>query len=226
MIRRDYILAMIERFAQMLDRIRGEIGGRNHAEAAVLLDQAFQELAGAGPDAIARLTDTELLALLTRDEPTQVLRHKTLLLVALLQEAGRLRAEAQPPRDEEARACWIKALDLLLNIHLQDTEFEFPEFVPKIELLRQQLADAPLPLRTLAALWRGYERTGAYGSAEDVLFALLEAEPDNSDLRSEAVAFYERLLRESDAALVAGNLPRSEAQAGLEQVSETRKAKR
>jgi hypothetical protein len=220
MIRRDYILAMIERFAQMLDRIRGEIGGRNHAEATVLLDQAFQELVGAGPDAVARLTDTELLALLTRDEPTQTLRHKALLLVALLQEAGRLRAAAQPPREAEARACWIKALDLLLNIHLQDTDFEFPEFVPKIEMLRQQLADTPLPLRTLAALWRSYERTGAYGSAEDALFALLEAEPDNTALRTEAVAFYERLLRESDASLDAGNLPRSEVQAGLAQVRE------
>jgi hypothetical protein len=218
MIRRDYILEMIERFAQMLARIRADIAGGRPAEASDTLDHAFQELVGAGPDAVSRLSETELLALILRDDPAQVARQKTLVLVALLNEAGNLRASAEPPRTDDARACWIKALDLLLEFHLQDIDLEFPEFVPKIEILRQQLADAPLPLRTLAALWRIYERNGAYAAAEDALYDLIEAQPANADLHAEAVAFYDRLLQQSDAALQAGNLPRPEVEAALSQL--------
>jgi hypothetical protein len=215
MIRRDYILRMIERFAQMLARIQGELGDKRFADASKLLDDAFVQLLGTGPEAVSRLSETELLAQLAKDEPTQVLREKTLLLVAFLNEAGRLHAIADPPRELEANACWTKALDLLLMMHLQDTELEFPDFVPKIELIRQHLGEAVLPLRTVAALWRYYERIGAYAKAEDALYVLREADFGNPDLRAEARAFYERLLRESDASLDAGNLPRDEVESAL-----------
>ena len=109
----------------------------------------------------------------------------------------------------------MKALDLLLTLQLQDSDFELPEFVPKIDLLRDELSDVSLPLQTLAALWRHYERIGAYARAEDALAELLEAEPANADLVVEAKAFYQRLLRQSDSTLEAGNLPRPEVEAGL-----------
>ena len=113
----------------------------------------------------------------------------------------------------------LKALNLLLTMKLQDVDFEFPEFVPKIDLLRDQLRDTALPLQTLAALWRHYEAIGAYARAEDSLCALLEAEPDNAALVAEAKTFYERLLLQSDYALESGNLPRAEAEAGLAELT-------
>jgi hypothetical protein len=213
MIRRDYILRMIERLAQILARTRGQIAGLQFDEANAELDQAFLELTGSGAEAVAQLSETELLAQLTLDTPTLVVREKTLVLTALLQEAGQLRI-AQG-REAEGETCWLKALDLLLALKFQDPDNEFPEFVPKIDLLRDQLRDTALPLQTLAALWRYYEGIGAYARAEDSLASLLEDEPDNAALRTEAKAFYERLLRQSDSALESGNLPRAEVQAGL-----------
>jgi tetratricopeptide (TPR) repeat protein len=213
MVRRDYILRMIEQLAQLLARTRGQIAGRKFDEADTELDKAFLELTGAGAEAIAKLSETELLAKLTLDAPTIVVREKTLVLTALLQEAGQLRI-AQG-REEEGEACWLKALNLLLTLKFQDPDNEFPEFVPKIDLLRDQLREAALPLQTLAALWRYYEGIGAYARAEDSLASLLEDEPNNAALQTEARAFYERLLRQSDSALESGNLPRAEVQAGL-----------
>jgi hypothetical protein len=213
MVRRDYILRMIEQLAAILARTRGQIAGRQFADANTELDKAFVELTGAGAEAVANLSETELLAKLTLDAPTLVVREKTHVLVALLDEAGRLRAAEG--REPEAHACWLKALDLLLGLKFQDFDCEFPEFVPQIDFLRDQLRDAALPLPTLAALWRYYEGIGAYARAEDSLASLLDAQPDNGDLRHEARAFYERLLRQSDAALESGNLPRAEVQAGL-----------
>src|SRR5581483_9693213 len=186
---------------------------REYDEAGEDLDRAFLDLIGTGADAVSQLSETELLAQLTLNEPTHVVRQKSLMLIALLQEAGQLHVAEH--RDAQGHACWLKALDLSLTLQLQDTDFEFPEFVPKIEMLHEQLRDVSLPLRTQAALWRHYERVGAYGRAEDALFTLREAEPDNEALLNEAKLFYERLLRQSDNALEAGNLPRAEVTSAL-----------
>lgn len=213
MIRRDYILRMIEELAQILARTRQQIAARRFDDAQVELDTVFKELTGSDAKDVAKLSETELLAKLALDGPTLVVREKTMIVIALLQEAGALYiAEGN---ESDGQACWLKALNLLLTLKLQDADLEFPEFVPKIDLLRDQLRDTALPLQTLAALWRYYENLGAYGRAEDSLASLLEAEPQNTALQAEAMAFYERLLRKSDSSLAAGNLPRDEVRAGL-----------
>ena len=219
MIRRDYLLRMVQEFAEALARIRRSIAAGQYDEAGEDLDRAFLDLIGTGAEAVSQLSETELLAQLTLNEPTHVVRQKSLMLIALLQEAGQLHIAEN--RDAQGHACWLKALNLSLTLQMQDIDFELPEFVPKIEMLHEQLREVPLPLRTLAALWRHYERTGGYGKAEDALFALLEAEPDNDALISEAKVFYERLLRQGNQALEAGNLPRKEVEAGLAELRAT-----
>jgi hypothetical protein len=213
MIRRDYILRMIEELAQILARTRQQIAARRFGDAREELDTVFKELTGSNAEDVAKLSETELLAKLTLDGPTLVVREKTLIVTGLLQEAGSLHVAED--READGQACWLKALNLLLTLKLQDADLEFPEFVPKIDFLRDELRDATLPLQTLAALWRHHERSGEYARAEDSLASLLETEPQNTALRAEARAFYGRLLRQSDSALAAGNLPRDEVQAGL-----------
>ena len=213
MLRRDYILRMIEEWGAMLRRTRKQIEAGDHPGASEELDKAFLELVGTGAEAVSRLSETELLARLTMEGPTHVVREKALILVGLLQQAGEVHVAAG--REAQGQECWIKALDVLLTLQLQDADFELPEFVPKIDWLRDELSGVELPLQTLAALWRHYERIGAYGRAEDALAELLEAEPANPDLIVEAKAFYQRLLQQSDSNLEAGNLPRTEVEAGL-----------
>ena len=60
-----------------------------------------------------------------------------------------------------------------------------------------------------------YERTGEFAKAEDSLYAMLDVEPRNAGLLEFGIAFYERLARQSDDVLAAGNLPRTELEAGL-----------
>ena len=86
MIRRDYILRMIEEFIQALARINALKTGQRWQEAAGAVDDEFQRLIGAGAQTVARLTETELLARLIRGEPTQAVRDKTLMLTALLND--------------------------------------------------------------------------------------------------------------------------------------------
>jgi hypothetical protein len=212
-IRRDYILRMIEEFIQALARINALKTGQRWQEAAGAVDEEFQRLIGAGAQAVVRLTETELLARLIRGEPTQAVRDKTLLLTALLKEAGDVAARQE--RAEESRSCYLKGLHLLLETLAREEVFDCPDFVPRIEMFAAALRDSPLPLQTQALLMQHYERSGEFAKAEDALFAILEAEPGNAGLVEFGVSFYERLQGQSDAALAAGNLPRPELEAGL-----------
>jgi hypothetical protein len=216
MIRRDYILRMIEEFMQALSRIRSLKKGQRWNEVSEELDGEFKKLVGEGAQAIARLSETELLARLMQDGPTHALRDKTLVLTTLLKEAGDV-ATAQD-RVEEGHECYLRALHLLLDTLVRGDVFECPEFVPKVEMLRESLAAAPLSARTHALLMQHYERTGEFAKAEDALFAMLDAEPGNPRILEFGMVLGRRLLAKSDAALSAGNLPRSEVEQTLKEL--------
>lgn len=212
MIRRDYILRMVEEFIQALARLNALKKDNRWQEADGVVDEEFQRLIGMGSQAVAQLTKTELLARLIRGEPTQAVREKTLILTALLREAGDV---AATQGRVESRACYLKGLPLLLETLTREEVFAVPEFVPRVEMFAAALHDSLLPLETQALLMQHYERSGRFAKAEDALFAMLEAEPGNAGLVDFGVTFYERLQDQSDACLAAGNLPRPELEAGL-----------
>jgi len=221
MIRRDYILRMIEEFMQALSRIRSLKQGQRWNEASEGLDAEFKRLIGDDARVVARLSENELLARLMQDGPTHALREKTFILITLLKEAGDVATATD--RTEESHDCYLKALHLLLDTLGRGEIFECPQFVPKVEMLRESLAAAPLPARTHALLMQHYERTGEFAKAEDALHAMLEAEPDNDAIAEFGVTFYQRLLTQSDAALNEANLPRGEVEEGLKELQHRRK---
>jgi hypothetical protein len=159
------------------------------------------------------MSETELLAKLIQGEPTQVVHHKALLLTTLLREAGDLAVAQDRPAD--GRTCYLKGLNLLLETLARADDWELPDFVPKVEVFLGALEDAALPLETQARLMQHYERVGAFGKAEDALHAMLEANPNEPRLLDFGVAFYQRLRSQPETSLTAGNLPRSELEAGL-----------
>jgi hypothetical protein len=214
-IRRDYLLRMIEDFLQALARIKSLQQGERWQEAAGTLDQQFQKLVGLDAPAIMRLSESELLARLV-GEATHLVRERTFILITLLNEAGDLAAK-QDQMQESASYC-LKALDLLLSLVSQAEVLEFPEFVPKVEGLVAGLQDTLLPIRTRALLMQHYERLGEFGRAEDMLFRLIEDRPQPPGILEFGLAFYERLEELADTALSAGNLPRPELEAGLREL--------
>jgi tetratricopeptide (TPR) repeat protein len=219
MIRRDYILRMIEEFVRALARIHSLKQGRQWPAASAALDEEFKRLVADGAPAVARLSETELLARLMQEGPTQVVRDKTFMLTTLLKEAGDVAAAQGRP--DQSRECYLKALHLLLDTLGRGEVSECPAFVPQVEGLVTTL-DAPLPLRTYALLMQHYERTGEFAKAEDALFGLLDAEPDNDAIMEFGIAFYQRLETQSDAALKAANLPRAEVEDGLKEMQRRR----
>src|ERR1051325_3606638 len=103
MIRRDYILRMIEEFMRMLARLRALKKDQRLNEAASLTEEEFKRITGLDSNALLRLSETELLAKLIQSEPVQVVGEKMFFLTTLLKEAGDI-ATAQN-RIEDGRAC-------------------------------------------------------------------------------------------------------------------------
>jgi hypothetical protein len=218
MIRRDYILQMIEECIQALTQIRALRQGRHWAEARQAVDEQCQKLAAAGAHNLAQLSETELLARLVQDQPTQAVRARLFLVISLLQEAGDI--AAAEGLLEEARVIYLKALHLLLEVSAEDDPVGLPAFVPRVEELVHCLAEAPLPIRTQALLMRHYESTGQLAKAEDTLFSILDATANDPASLEFGAAFYQRILRQNDATLTAGNLPRAEAEEGLRELQQ------
>jgi hypothetical protein len=221
MIRRDYLLRMIEEFIQMLARLQSLKQGQRWNEAGELLDDEFRRLVGDGAPAVARLSETDLLARLAQEGPTQLVREKTMMLATLLKQAGDV-AVAED-RAEDGRQCYLKALHLLLEVLGREDVHVLPEFVPGVESLKQVLEGGSLPLRTHALLMQHHERIGEFAKAEDECFAMLDAEPGNERLVELGCAFYRRLLNQNDTALNEANLPRREVEEGLTELETRRK---
>lgn len=216
MLRRDYILRMIEEFAKAIARIRALKKDQRLHEASSLTEEEFKRVSGLDSESVLRLSETELLATLIKTEPAHTVREKMLFLTTLLRETGDI-AESEG-RAEDSRECYLKGLHLLLDSLTQGEAGELPEFVPKVDQFVAALANSELPVATNALLMEHYERTGQFAKAEDALFAILDMEPGNSPAVDFGISFYERLQRQSDARLADGNLPRSEVDAGLKEL--------
>jgi hypothetical protein len=216
MIRRDYILRMIEEFIRALARIQSYKRSENWKEAAGAVDEEMQRLIGGDADAIAKLSETELLARLVQGEATQAVRDKTLVLTTLMKEAGDVATATG--RTEAGRECYLKALHLLLDVLGRGEVFECPAFVPRVEMLVAALGDEALPMQTQARLMHHYERTGEFAKAEERLFAMLDTDADQAPVIEFGLMFYRRLLAQSDDALSAGNLPRAEVESTMQEL--------
>jgi hypothetical protein len=214
MIRRDYILRMIQEFAEALARIRALKEQRKHGEALVLTEEEFKRITGIDSNSLLKLTETELLARLIESEPLHAVREKMFFLTTLLKETGDIAAAEGRP--DESRACYLKGLHLLLDSLARGDAFEQPEFVPKVDLFVAALDE--IPTQTCALLMEHYERTGQFGKAEDALYGILDDDVNNDYAVNFGISFYERLLGRTDNQLAEGNLPRAEVESGLQEL--------
>ncbi|NTV62035.1 MAG: hypothetical protein HGA65_00660 [Oscillochloris sp.] len=206
MFRDDYIMRMIRQFGQVYAAILDRRRRGQPILALIAIDTAYRERLGLGSEAVAELSDSQLLALVRFGEAEGSWREAGTFIAALLASEAHILAEQGQPLDMAPRA--LRALQLLLECQLA-ADTPLPEYAPSRDELLLLLHDYRLPFKTRAALFTALEREGRYALAEDVLANLLDEQPDLG-LIEVGIAFYERLLGYEDAALAAGNLPRHE----------------
>jgi hypothetical protein len=231
MYRDDYILRMIRRFGQVIAYIAGLRRQGQYPMALLACDDAMRNALGIGSEEAAGRSEREILALIRFADRDGSWRELAAYVAAVFHaEACIYEAQSDqelvPPRALLALQLLVEA-DLAEGAAAPDVSGTFspllaeassgplPDYAPPREHLLELLHGYSLPARTRGALFALYEREGTFAKAEDTLFELLADAPDDAELRRAGIAFYGRLLAQSDDALVAGGLSRTEAEASL-----------
>lgn len=222
MAQRDYILRMFEEMSRVIAQIVYQREIKDYQASHELIDEQFKQTLGMGSGFILSMPDETLLAMLTS---LGVLNLEKCWLVALLLKAeGDLYLEEQD--ETKSYYSYLKSCNLFLEALYNQHYLHEMAKVEEIEEILPQLEDYELPLRTKQLLFWYFELTNRYGKAEDMLFDILETEPDPAlegsegvesldEMRSKGEAFYARLLHKSDTALESGNFSRAEIKEGL-----------
>jgi len=213
MFRRDYIMSQIEFMVEALQQVSGLAWEKRYQAAMSLVDESLDKLFGLNGTAITNLFGQEPLSQLTFGEETDLSQAKLIAAAALLKEAGIIQAEQGA--ENESFQSLVSALELLLTALLNHNNSPLPEYAPDVEEMTDALADWHLPTHLNRLLLRYYHKLGQLDKAENLLFEMIEQEPEDKETLELDITFYQLILAESDSYLEAGNLPREEAEAGL-----------
>ena len=213
----DWLLQQFSQFARVLAIILGLKKRQEYRASLEAIEEAFNTLLDLDLDKLRDLPPAELFRRLTIAETTMVGREKVLFAAALLDQAGDIHAAQE--QTEMSTACYVQALHLLLELIITDDHVSMPNYAPTVEDVLAKIDPETLSLETQQTTMRYFEKVGAYARAEDTLFAMLDAVAGDPETTANLIVigdlFYERLQQQSDAALTAGNLARSEIAAGM-----------
>jgi hypothetical protein len=213
MFKRDYLIRQFDMLALVLSRVLHLLKEKKSDEALQAIDLEIERISGLDAYGLSHLTENELITGAGLGETPADGHAKRMALATLLAKAGEIYADQGD--GETAYRCTLGALDLRMAIPPDGNGSDLPVELPTVTALVAALDNYALPPATHLRLFRYYEQTGHYAGAEDLLFDMLDAEPDSPELYQLGIAFYHRLLAQPDGALEAGNLPRQEVEAGL-----------
>ncbi|MCB8981442.1 MAG: hypothetical protein H6657_28895 [Ardenticatenaceae bacterium] len=216
MYRRDYIMRQIEFMVEVMQRLGGLVDERRFQAAMTVIDESLEELFGLNGTLLTRLFGREPLSQLTFGEEADLSQAKLIAAAALLQEAGDIQAEQD--QEDESFNSYASALELLLAALLNHDGTPLPEYAPDVAELTAVLDAFHLPSNLNQLLLRYYHKSGQYDEAENVLFEMLEEDSGDQETIKMGITFYQHILKESDAQLELGNLPREEAEASLSEL--------
>ncbi len=213
MYRRDYIMRQIEFMVEVMQGVSGLAREKRYQAAMSLIDESLDKLFGLNGTLITRLFGREPLSELTFGEDADLSQAKLIAAAALLKEAGEIQVEQGA--ENESFQSFLSALELLLTGLLSHNNSSLPEYAPEVDEMLDMLADWHLPAHLNKLLLRYYHKLGQLDEAEDLLFEMIEQEPEDEEILKLGITFYQLILTKSDAYLELGNLPREEAEAGL-----------
>ncbi len=216
MINKDYILRLAERIGRELAIILGLRQRNKHEDALIYIDDLLFNSVGLTSSMINAMPDEVLLQMLSPFGTLNI--DKCLWVISLVKAEGDIYSEMANAKESYYR--YLKALNLLLMLHIQEHTTSQYTLPITVEELLPLLTDYELPVASKNMLFSYYELAGQYAKAEDTLFELLENATHDATLRAEGRAFYQRLLAKTESDLQHGNLSREEAQEGLAQLAE------
>ncbi len=208
MIERDYIMRMIQMLVQALLRILSFKEKKDYPKALNEIQNASKTLIGVELDVIRRLSDVQMIDLLTLVKDFGGL--KCYLAGMLLKEEAEI-FELQEKSSESIDAR-TKSLSLLTEAALEKGAPLNSEHASAADAAAEKLDHAALPVHIHKKLFHYCELMHQYGKAENAMIDIVEKE---SSFVEEGLLFYERLGSKSDDELREGNFSRKEIEEGI-----------
>ncbi|WDV45079.1 DUF6483 family protein [Clostridiaceae bacterium M8S5] len=203
MIKRDYIMDMIEQFTTFIARLMGLKKLNQFLKARQLIGEVYTSKLGVNEDIINSLMYNDLIKIVSDMEDMDI--EKCTLLAKLLKEDGKILIEQG--KKEKGFNFLLKSLNIFLVIRLKNEYVKKVDFDAEITDVLNEVKLYELLDSTKHLLFKYYENNGDYALAEDILYQLLDAESYSKTIVSEGINFYNRLLDKTKCKLSAGNLP-------------------
>ncbi|MNH78661.1 hypothetical protein D3C73_309690 [compost metagenome] len=216
MLRRDYLLRMIEEMSGVIGAFFGLKQQKKHTEILWELDEQYKKH--------FRLTSEMLNSLSIRDI-IEMFRYGGIIEADKLQSAALLmKEEALVYMDNQERDKGlirsIKSLHLFLYAALEGADRSLWNLETQVSELESTVKGYRLPSETEKLLFRYEEERGRYDLAENALYRMTERSIIQPE---EAREFYERLHKLSPVQLNKGGLPLNEVEEGLANLSRVKK---
>jgi tetratricopeptide (TPR) repeat protein len=221
MIRRDYIMRMVQEMVQLLSRVLFLKSREEYDQALREIHVGLRKLReeeSAGKQEDAGLSLDEWIALCRKHE--HVAAGLMVAIADLLAQEGELLArKGQHAAGQHSLAL---ALGLTVEALLNGEMFVSAEALAKVDQLLEATRETAYSPPIYRRLVNYFAARGRFGKAEDVLFKWLDS--GDGEARAAGEEFYEQLFKLDDAILARGNLPRAEAEEGLRELRSTRTA--
>lgn len=220
MIRRDYILRLIEQFFQIVRRAMNYRQEMRFAEALTEARKGYKAFLGVD----AAFVDSQSAEGLIDMGRSGLFGPEQLAMTAkLLREEAESLEGLEVPIEANIRR--IKSLALFFEVFLADEASRLKMLHEDADALLAKLEETglPLDLARRAPLW--HELRERFSAAEDAWFRLAEAVETGDRTEHEGKEFYQRLTALSDEDLTACGLPRDEIEEGSAAWEELWKAK-
>ncbi|OJJ21577.1 hypothetical protein BKI52_13625 [marine bacterium AO1-C] len=212
MIRKDYILKLIDQLVIALKKVQGLKDREDYEDALELIAEKKEAFLKIDASYFDNLPIEDLDTLLKND--TQRGKEIWKFAADLLFEE----ATIYDILDQEAKVfrAYHQALVILTHLIKQNREVSISLF-EKLSTTVEYLRDFRLPLSSYAKIIEYYTAIHKFDKAEDMLFQTLQAHQDQKiALQEMAQLFYGELLEYDDQKLKEGKLPRKEVEAGLQ----------
>jgi len=208
MLRKDYIMRLIEQLGVVLERILALKQNNQTHEALKEIEQACEKYLGLDSRVIAAASGDALLTLMSMGGKFDPRR--AVLLAELLKEEGDL----YEMEGLAERSYWgyTRSLWLFLASLNQDPALRTPDNIADTGFILGKLARYKLAPDLKSLLFTYYEWNSQFDKAENILFDLVDY--DRPGWTRKGTEFYQRLDALSDDDLARGGLPREELAQG------------
>jgi len=154
MIRRDYLMRLIEQFTEALSRILKLKNGKDYKKALSLIGETYEELLGFDSLFVNSFSTDDLIPIISIDRVPDV--NKCIIIATLLKEEGEVyEAQNQP---DISRMRYLKSLDIFLRGFLSEGEIKMYTSSYDLEKVVEKLGKKNLTLEIKKRLSKYYEK--------------------------------------------------------------------